>query len=227
MDFPTPTRVLIVDSRALLRAAWSALLRSRPQVCLVAEAATLEEAAAAAGREHPDVIVCHFEGEHGEDVAAACALATASPSGARLLLVVDGLHTELQRLALRHGAAGIVSSEHPAELLFKAIEKVRAGEAWIERRLVADVLGPENGEMARERARIATLTPREREVVRLIGEGLKNKQIADRLTVTDITVRHHLTSVFSKLGVPDRLALLIYASRHGLGPSLDRANRHV
>lgn len=226
MDVPTATCVLLVESRPLLRAAWASLLRTRPHICIVGEVGTFEEAAAVLSREAPDVILFHPDSDGGLGVEAASRLAAARPR-ARLLLVIDARDTGQQRLAVRLGAAGVISPEHQPELLFKAIEKVRAGEAWIERRLVADVLGSEDTATSGEASRIATLTPREREVVRLICEGLKNKQIADRLAVTDITVRHHLTSVFSKLGVPDRLALLIYASRHGLGPSIDRANRHL
>ena len=67
-----------------------------------------------------------------------------------------------------------------------------------------------------DRERLETLTSREREIVRLVSEGLKNKQIAARLSVADVTVRHHLTSVFSKLDVADRLSLVLYAFQHGL-----------
>jgi DNA-binding NarL/FixJ family response regulator len=64
--------------------------------------------------------------------------------------------------------------------------------------------------------KIATLTERERQVIRLIGEGLKNKEIADRMYISEATVRHHLTSIFNKLGVTDRLELVIYAYQHNL-----------
>ena len=72
------------------------------------------------------------------------------------------------------------------------------------------------GEVDPEKAKIASLTDREREVITLVGEGLKNKQIAERLFITETTVTHHLSSVFSKLDVSDRLELIIYAFRHGL-----------
>ena len=65
-----------------------------------------------------------------------------------------------------------------------------------------------------DRARIATLTARERDVVNLVGEGLANKAIAERLSISDNTVRHHLTSIFAKLGVTDRLSLVVYAFKH-------------
>jgi DNA-binding NarL/FixJ family response regulator len=74
--------------------------------------------------------------------------------------------------------------------------------------------------------RLGSLTPRERDVVRLVSEGLKNKQIAQRLSVADVTVRHHLTSVFSKLDVAGRSSLVVFAFRHGLAPhDVTRHNR--
>jgi two-component system nitrate/nitrite response regulator NarL len=79
-------------------------------------------------------------------------------------------------------------------------------------------------EMESEKAKIATLTEREREVIARACEGLKNKQIAERLFISDTTVRHHLTSIFSKLDVSDRLELVIYAYRYGLDkPSNEQA----
>jgi DNA-binding NarL/FixJ family response regulator len=98
--------------------------------------------------------------------------------------------------------------------LFRAIERVHAGDVWMERRLMAALLSGHGA--GTHGPQLDSLTPREREVVRLISEGLKNKQIAQRLSVTDVTVRHHLTSVFSKLDVADRLSLVVFAFEHGL-----------
>jgi len=115
----------------------------------------------------------------------------------------------------------LVLKERSTEILLKAIEKVHAGEVWLERSMIAAVLSEMTRKNERkptnpEAANIATLTPREREVITLIGEGLRNKQIAQRLFISETTVRHHLTSIFSKLHVSERLELVIYAYRHGL-----------
>ena len=98
--------------------------------------------------------------------------------------------------------------------MFRAIERVNAGDIWMERRLMAALLSSTGARTYDER--LHCLTPREREVVCLVSEGLKNKQIAQRLSVADVTVRHHLTSVFSKLDVADRLSLVVFAFQHGL-----------
>jgi DNA-binding NarL/FixJ family response regulator len=113
---------------------------------------------------------------------------------------------------------GIVLKEHAANQLLKAIMKVYEGEAWIERTMMASMIREFNKPelVDPEVIKIESLTDREREVIALIGEGLKNKQVGERMFISETTVTHHLSSVFSKLDVSDRLELIIYAFRHGL-----------
>jgi DNA-binding NarL/FixJ family response regulator len=115
---------------------------------------------------------------------------------------------------------GLVLKEQAPEVLLKAIEKVYAGEVWIERAMLASVLDEVVMGRARpagaEERRISALTERERTVIALVGQGLKNKQIGERLAISETTVRHHLSSIFDKLGVESRLELMIFAHRHGL-----------
>jgi two-component system nitrate/nitrite response regulator NarL len=138
------------------------------------------------------------------------------------VIVLAGMRkSEGHRRAVRLGAIGLVRKEQASEVLLKAITKVHAGEVWLERTLVADVLGEiTRGGLVQpadsEAVKIATLTPREREVITLVGRGLKNRQIAAHLRITEATVRHQLTSTYAKLNVVDRLELVIYAYRHGL-----------
>src|SRR4029450_11659556 len=107
------------------------------------------------------------------------------------------------------GAVGLVMKEKAVATLLEAITKVHAGEVWLERTMIARVLG----DLTRPQAppqpsptapTIARLTEREREVITLVGEGLKNKHIAARLYISEATVRHHLTAIFSKLHISDR-----------------------
>jgi DNA-binding NarL/FixJ family response regulator len=98
---------------------------------------------------------------------------------------------------------------------------VHEGELWVDRattaQIVSDAMNAPRGREAHpEHARIASLTTREREVIALVSQGSNNKAIAAHMKISDNTVRHHLTSIFSKLGVPDRLGLVIYAFRHKL-----------
>jgi DNA-binding NarL/FixJ family response regulator len=116
---------------------------------------------------------------------------------------------------------GIVAKDKAADVLINAIKVVRKGEAWLDPATTASMLGemsraPKPKPLDPEAEKIATLTNREREVVTLIGEGIRNKEIADRLFISETTVRHHLTSIFDKLDVDDRVELLIYAYKHKL-----------
>jgi DNA-binding NarL/FixJ family response regulator len=209
----------LADAHALTRSALGILLTSRPGVTLVGEAATLAEACDLATLKMPDVILVYLRPENGIGVGGIQPLLKAAGPAARVLLLADSAGAELHRRAVRVGAYGVVGTDRPPESLLKAIEKVHQGEVWMERRFVAHFINQVGAGPESNHARIGSLTPREREVVGLLCEGLRYKQIADRLAVTDVTVRHHLTSVFSKLGVTDRLGLLLYASRHGLvGP---------
>ena len=111
--------------------------------------------------------------------------------------------------------------EKAVETLLQAITKVRTGEVWLEPTMIARVLGdltrPQpSPRISPEAAKIVKLTEREREVITLVGEGLRNKYIAERLYISEATVRHHLTAIFAKLGVSDRFELAIYAYQNGL-----------
>ena len=117
---------------------------------------------------------------------------------------------------------GIVSKGQAADELLKAINKVHAGEVWLNRSLTANLItsiarnDEQTKRMQAEAAELETLTYREREVATLAGEGLKSKEIGARLFISEITVRHHLTSIFSKLDVSNRLGLILFLYRHKL-----------
>jgi DNA-binding NarL/FixJ family response regulator len=115
---------------------------------------------------------------------------------------------------------GLVLKDKATEVLIKAIERVHAGEVWLDRSLTASVLSElslaETRKSNPEADKVATLTGREREIVELVSQGLKNKQIAERLFISEATVRNHLTSILSKLDLSDRFELALYAYRHHL-----------
>ncbi|MGA2264112.1 MAG: response regulator transcription factor, partial [Acidobacteriota bacterium] len=147
----------------------------------------------------------------------------AAAEEAKVLILTGMRDPELHRRAVRLGAKGLVSKDASVDVLAKAIKKVYAGEVWLDRSMTAAVLDElsredDSGHLGPEQTKIATLTDREREVICAVGEGLKNKQIGERLFISDVTVRHHLTSIYSKLAVSDRLELVIYAYRHDLAP---------
>ena len=113
---------------------------------------------------------------------------------------------------------GLVLKEQGAEVLIAAIEKVHSGEAWLARSRTASVLsGVSRSSPNNEEAlKIESLTKREREIIALTAQGFKRSQIAEKLFISDSTVRNHLTSILSKLELSDRFELVFYAYRHGL-----------
>ncbi|HMB24329.1 MAG TPA: response regulator transcription factor, partial [Anaerolineales bacterium] len=136
----------------------------------------------------------------------------------RVILVTPMTDSQYHVLAVQHGAMGVVLSQKSPEVLYKAVEKVYEGEVWLDRNLMARVLSSnhKNGGSDTIPRKIGMLSPREREIISLVGAGLKNQQIADQLFLSDVTVRHHLTSIFKKLNVSDRLELVIYAYQNDL-----------
>jgi DNA-binding NarL/FixJ family response regulator len=213
-------RILMIDDHAMLRAGLRMIIESHLGMVVVGEAENRRESLAAIAIETPDIILLDLDlgDENGLDLLPE--LSSAVPD-ARIILLTGLRDPEVQRRAILLGAMGLVSKQKAADTVIRAIEKVYAGEVWLDRAMIASILNDRvNTSVAPDQSvealRIAKLTEREREVIRLIGEGIKNRQIAERMYISEATVRHHLTSVFAKLGVTDRFELVIYAFQHGL-----------
>jgi len=219
---PTPPiRVLLVDDHAVIRTGLRLLLENKPGLQVVGEAGNRLDALTVAAREHPDLILLDLDlggGSSGLDFLPE--LLVMAP--AARVLILTGLHdAELHRRAVRLGAMGVVVKDKAAKVLFQAIEKVHAGEVWLEGAVVAQVLGELSSRRTStqqdpEAAKITRLTARERELVALVCEGLSNRQIARRLFRSEGTIRNSLSVIFEKLEVTDRLGLVLYASRHNV-----------
>jgi len=220
----TPIRVMIIDDHSIVSTGLRMLIESDPALCVVGDASNSAEAISLADRARPDIILLDLDlgGESGLDLLPNL-LGVAKK--ARVLILTGLRDPESHHRALQLGAMGLVFKEKTSDVLIKAIKRVHAGEVWFDRSMMGTVLSEmtrarEAYETDPETAKIAALTDREREVIHLVGEGLKNKQIAGRLFISETTVRHHLTSIFDKLQVADRLELLIYAHRHSLVDSI-------
>jgi len=201
-----------------MRAGVRLLLESHPRLTVIGEASNRGEALAVVTRERPDVILLDADPGFETSLEILTELLSAVPE-ARVVTMTSTPDRDLDRRAVCLGAVGLVTKSQPAEVLFQAIEKIHAGEAWIDRRMVASAhreLTRGAPDLEPAAAGTATLTTREREIMSLVAEGLKNRQVAARLSISEVTVRHHLTSIFYKLGVDDRLGLVVHAYRHGL-----------
>jgi NarL family two-component system response regulator LiaR len=205
-------RVLLVDDHQVVRQGLRAFLQLQPDVEVVGEAAGGEEAIAPAAAGRPDVVLMDLVRPEGDGIAAIRALAAAAP-GARVVVLSSFADDERIFAAMQAGAAGYLLKDVDPDALAEAIREAHRGRPVLHpdvaarlMRRVADPGGP-----ATER-----LTPREREVLRLVVEGYANKQIARRLLITEKTVKTHVSSILQKLGVPDRTAAAVLAIRQGL-----------
>jgi two-component system, NarL family, nitrate/nitrite response regulator NarL len=213
----TPIRILIVDDHLVVRAGLHMLIENHPGMRVVAMASNRGEALELAGRHSPNLILLDLDLGGESALTFLPQLRDAAPD-ARILVLTGLRDSDAHRQAVQSGAMGVVLKEHAPDVLIKAIEKVHEGEFWLDRptmgRLLREMSAREVKEDDPELAKIHSLTQRERDVVALIAEGLKNRQIGERLFISETTVTHHLSSVYAKLGVSDRLELVIYAFSH-------------
>jgi DNA-binding NarL/FixJ family response regulator len=212
-----PITIMIVDDHVVIRSGLRMLIEHDQRMQVVAQAGNKTEALERAASSRPDVIILDLLLGEEDGLSFLPELCETSPNS-RVLVLTGVQNPDAHRRAIRRGAMGIVLKEHAADQLLKAINKVNDGEVWIERSMMGSMIQELNKPslVDPEVSKIESLTDREREVITLIGEGLKNKQVGERLFISETTVTHHLSSVFSKLEVSDRLELIIYAFRHGL-----------
>jgi len=213
-------RIAVIEEQELYRQGLCLLLSQRSGMKVVADAATWTDARTLVQREQPDLVLFAVNPSNRDSIDLLPQFYAASET-LKVLVLLESEDQDLPRRAMRLGASGVVFKNKSADMLLKAIECVHAGEAWLDRSTTASLLrelSPRNKPPKRnpEEVKISSLSQREREVIRLVGKGYKNKQIAEALFISDITVHHHLTNIYSKLEVADRLELLIYSYRYGL-----------
>jgi DNA-binding NarL/FixJ family response regulator len=211
---PIKIRILIIDDQLIVREGLRMLIENHPGTKVVAMASTRSEALDIIAREPTDLIILNLELGGNSALSFIPELREAAKD-ARILVLTGQRDSTTHQKAAQYGAMGVVLKENAAELLLKAIEKVYKGEAWLDRltlgSLIFQMSSQEKETVDPRTRKIASLTDRERQVIALIAEGLKNRQIADRLFISHVTVTHHLSSIYGKLGVSDRLELVIYA----------------
>ncbi|MFF0306164.1 response regulator [Streptosporangium sp. NPDC004379] len=208
--------VLLADDQALVRAGFRSLLRRTRGVVVTGEAATGDEAVRTARATRPDVVLMDIR-MPGMDGIEATRRILAELPGTRIVILTTFDTDYHVFAALRAGASGFLTKEVLPADLRRAIEVVAAGESLLSpgvtRRVVERFTG--NPAAADDHA-LEALTDREREVVRLVARGLSNEQIADRLVISPLTAKTHITRSLAKLGVRDRVQLVILAYESGL-----------
>lgn len=219
-----PIRILIIDDHKIIREGLRDLIESRGgPMTVVGEAGGCADGLAEALRTKPDLVLLDLDLAPDSGLTLISEL-LAVDKNTNILILTGVRDVEKRDHAMELGAKGIVLKEEGATELLNAIEKVcTTGEYWLEpgayRRLLDKRKPQIQPPQDPEALRIATLTEREREIIGLVGEGLENKQIADRLrpVVAEATVRNNLSTIYDKLGIQGgRLGLLVYAYKHGL-----------
>ena len=221
--------LLIDDHQTMLWGLEKLIEGEAPRMAVVGAARTCEDALAQTARLAPDVILLDIDLGGGTDSIGIIPDLLANGSS-RVLILSGSQDAELLDAAVRRGARGILhKGAAPADVL-KAIEKVHKGELWLDHIALGRVLGhflqPGSQPHARpdpDAERRAALTAKERKVIQAVvqGNGALNKTIAAQLFISEYTLRNHLTAIYQKLHVANRLELYVYAVRHGLGGSDD------
>ena len=214
--------MLVVDDQALIRAGFSAIIGSEPDLVVVGEAATGAEAIDRARALRPDVVLMDIR-MPGTDGLTAARTITATPGLAdvRIIVLTTFEADEYVLEALRSGASGFLGKSVEPDELLDAIRVVARGDALLSpratRSLIARFLAqPREGAADVVRAELGSLTDREREIVGLVALGSSNQDIADRLFLSPLTVKTHVNRAMAKLGVRDRAQLVVLAYQTGL-----------
>ena len=213
---PDPTiRVLVVDDHAVVREGLRAFLDLQEGIEVAGEAADGEEAIAAAERLEPDVVLMDLVMPRLDGLGAMRVLRERAPR-TRVIVLTSFLDDDKLLPALRAGAAGYLLKNAPPQELARAVRAAHAGQALIDPVVAARLV--DSIAAGGEEEPLDRLTPREREVLVLIGRGFPNKRIAQELRLSEKTVKTHVGHVLAKLGVTDRTQAAVAAVRAGLVP---------
>ena len=219
MGTPEGIRVLIADDHPIFRQGLRTILEAEDGFVVVAEAADGNEAVRLARDFQPDVLLLDLAMPGVSGMEALAELA-AAPTPVRTIMLTAAIEKAEIVKALQLGAAGVVLKSSSTDLLFKSIRSVMAGQHWIGRDAVSDLvqalraqIGTAPEKPARERF---GLTRREIEITSSVVAGLSNREIAVKLSLSEDTVKHHLTNIFNKMGASNRLELALFAVHHGL-----------
>ena len=212
-------RVILADDQALFREGLRTLLSTRPELEVLGEAANGQEALALVERLHPDVVLMDLQMPVMDGIRATAHLRQRWPSIPVLALTTFDDDANLFG-ALRAGAAGYLLKDVSSETLLAAITAAARGEAFLQSTVTGRVVAAfarlmESGG-PRAEALVLPLSPREREILSLLGTGASNKEIADRLCLAEGTVKNHVTNILTKLDVRDRTQAALRARQLGL-----------
>lgn len=210
-----PIRVILADDHAIVLSGLQRLFESQPDFIVVECCRDADQALAAVRARDADVLILDLRMPGRSGLEALRELGNAKPSCRTVLLTAAITDDEVIE-AVRLGAQGIVLKESDPEALLECVRKVHLGHQWIDRETMSRAFGRavQRETAAREAARI--LTPRETEIVQMVAQGLRNKAIGERLSISEGTVKIHLHNIYEKVNVDGRLELVLWAQEQGL-----------
>ncbi|MFY9529258.1 MAG: response regulator transcription factor [Candidatus Acidiferrales bacterium] len=212
----TAVRILVADDHAIFRDGLRKLLEGSDDVQIVGEASNGNECVKMLAKLKPDILLLDLRMPEKDGLGVLEEINFDSTPTRVIVLTAAEDDRDVVR-AMRLGARGVVLKQSASDLLLKSIRKVHDGEIWLDNRMTAEVIDAfKKSAEAGQRREKPLLSDREKEIVQLVAQGFRNREIGEKLFISEQTVKNHLHNIFDKLGVSDRLELALYAIHHRL-----------
>jgi two-component system, NarL family, response regulator DegU len=211
-------QVIFADNHPLTLSGLRTAVANHSDIKILAECVNRERTLDAVRNHGPDVLL--LSAELLQEETDTLQQFVSDKESTRVILLTDRKDPDFLEEALRSGARGVFQRDRPIHFIPMAIRKVTNGGLWFEQaaaeRILDDLINKRTKSQSPEDRKITSVTSREQEVIELICQGLKNKEISEQLYISETTVSHHLTSIFRKLEVSDRISLILYCARNSL-----------
>jgi two-component system nitrate/nitrite response regulator NarL len=209
-------RILVADDHAIFRDGLRKLLEVADDVTIVGEASNGVECVKMLAKFKPDILLLDLRMPEKDGLGVLEEVNFDSLPTRVIVLTAAEDDRDVVR-AMRLGARGVVLKQSASDLLLKSIRKVSDGEIWLDNRMTAEVIDAfKKSSESGQRREKPLLSDREKEIVQLVAQGFRNREIGEKLFISEQTVKNHLHNIFDKLGVSDRLELALYAIHHRL-----------
>jgi DNA-binding NarL/FixJ family response regulator len=209
-------RILVADDHAIFRDGLRKLLEVAEDVQIIGEASNGVECVKMLTKLKPDILLLDLRMPEKDGLGVLEEVNFDSLPTRVIVLTAAEDDRDVVR-AMRLGARGVVLKQSASDLLLKSIRKVSDGEIWLDNRMTAEVIDAfKKSSESGQRREKPLLSDREKEIVQLVAQGFRNREIGEKLFISEQTVKNHLHNIFDKLGVSDRLELALYAIHHRL-----------
>jgi two-component system, NarL family, nitrate/nitrite response regulator NarL len=209
-------KVLVADDHAIFREGLRKLLEVANDITIVGEASNGVECTKMVTKLKPDILLLDLRMPDKDGLSVLAEVDLSSLPTRIIVLTAAEDERDVIR-AMRLGARGVVLKQSASDVLVKSIRKVHGGEIWLDNHIAAEVIDAfKKSSESGQRRETPLLSDREKEVVQLVVQGFHNREIGEKLLISEQTVKNHLHNIFDKLGISDRLELALYAINHRL-----------